>query len=144
MKRIVAHEEHCVQCRLCEVACKVEHSTSKKVWQAYRENPRPHVGIELHYDEGHAFALACRHCEHADCMKACFAGAMTRDSEGIVHVDNDKCVGCWSCIMVCNYGAVAKGKDHKVAMKCDLCRDSVDGPACVTICPNEAITVIEV
>ncbi|HII85471.1 TPA: 4Fe-4S ferredoxin, partial [Candidatus Bathyarchaeota archaeon] len=42
MKRIVAREEVCMGCGLCEVYCTVEHSKSKDIVKAYnRESPRP-------------------------------------------------------------------------------------------------------
>ena len=73
------------------------------------------------------------------CIEACITGAMSRDPEtGAVICDEDRCVGCWSCIMVCPAGAVTRGKARKVASKCDLCAGE-DVPVCVAGCPNEAL-----
>jgi carbon-monoxide dehydrogenase iron sulfur subunit len=52
--------------------------------------------------------------------------------------DQNKCVGCWSCIMVCPAGAVNRGREKKVASKCDLCMGEAV-PVCVENCPNEAL-----
>ena len=61
----------------------------------------------------------------------------------VVH-DTEKCMGCWTCIMVCPYGAIKMdGSSPKVIAKCDLCSE-LDVPACVANCPNEALVYKEV
>jgi carbon-monoxide dehydrogenase iron sulfur subunit len=140
MKRIFAREEYCLGCRLCEINCLVKHSRSKKIIKAFRTERDavvPRVRVE---EVGRvSFALQCRHCDEAPCIEACIAGAMHRDgATGAVLCDEDRCVGCWSCIMVCPAGAVLRGKERKVASKCDLCADE-DVPVCVAGCPNEAL-----
>lgn len=69
---------------------------------------------------------------------------MTRDEEsGAVICREERCVGCWSCVMVCPFGAVLPGRDgHGHALKCDLCAGS-DGPWCVVNCPNRALVLAE-
>ena len=144
MKRIVAHEEHCIGCRLCEIHCLVQHSKSKKIIKAFRtERDRIVPGVKVEESGYVSFALQCRHCDEAPCIEACMTGAMRRDEEtGAVLCDTDRCVGCWMCIMVCPVGAVARGADRKVVSKCDLCIGE-DVPACVDNCPNEAIVLEE-
>jgi len=63
---------------------------------------------------------------------------------GLVSHDADRCIGCWTCIMVCPYGAVrVDPQTGGVAAKCDLC-PGLETPACVANCPNEALTLREV
>jgi carbon-monoxide dehydrogenase iron sulfur subunit len=140
MKRIVAHEESCIGCRLCEIHCLVQHSRSKKIIKAFREERDtvlPRVQVE---QSGYvSFALQCRHCEEAPCIEACISGAMHRDPQtGAVLCDQERCIGCWMCIMVCPVGAVMMGPDKLVASKCDMCLGE-EIPVCVANCPNEAI-----
>ncbi|MBC7334569.1 MAG: 4Fe-4S dicluster domain-containing protein, partial [Actinobacteria bacterium] len=95
---------------------------------------------------GHnSFAIQCRHCEDAPCMEACISGAMRKnENTGVVVCDEDKCVGCWMCIMVCPYGVIKRSiSERKVASKCDLCIDE-DIPVCVKNCPNEALKFIDI
>jgi carbon-monoxide dehydrogenase iron sulfur subunit len=66
---------------------------------------------------------------------------MSRGPDGIITVDRDRCQGCWTCLLVCPFGAVTRGDGY--AVKCDLC-PSRDVPSCVEHCPNEAIKVEEV
>jgi carbon-monoxide dehydrogenase iron sulfur subunit len=144
MKRIVAHEEFCIACRLCEVHCLVQHSKSKKIIKAFRTERESIVpGIKVEQSGYVSFALQCRHCDDAPCIDACMTGAMHRDEEtGAVLSDSKKCVGCWMCIMVCPVGAVARGANEQIASKCDLCIGQKT-PACVANCPNEAIVLEE-
>jgi carbon-monoxide dehydrogenase iron sulfur subunit len=144
MKRIYADEKFCIGCRLCEVHCFVSHSRSKRIIKAYREDRglvQPRVRVE---QSGlTSFALQCRHCEDAPCLDACMTGAMHRDqASGAVICDEDACVGCWMCVMVCPLGAVSPGPAgrKKIASKCDLCGMAwKDNPPCVANCPNEAL-----
>lgn len=94
---------------------------------------------------GHnSFAIQCRHCPDAPCVEACISGAMSRNEKTeVVNCDEDKCVGCWSCIMVCPYGVIKRNYSvRKVASKCDLCVDE-ELPVCVKNCPNEALKFLD-
>lgn len=141
MKRIYIKEEYCIGCRLCEIHCLVQHSKSKKIIKAFKkEFPRalPRILVE---EKGYlSFAIQCRHCEEAPCIEACITGAMYRDkSTGAVLCDEDRCVGCWMCIMVCPLGVIKRNLEkNKIASKCDLCQGE-EIPICVANCPNEAL-----
>ena len=144
MKKIFIHEEYCMGCRLCEIHCLVQHSKAKEIIKAYKgEYPKvlPRVIVE---EKGHlSFAMQCRHCENASCVSACITGAMQKDKTGTVLCDENKCVGCWMCIMVCPFGVITRNTEgKKVASKCDLCIGA-EMPVCVKNCPNEAITYEE-
>ena len=61
----------------------------------------------------------------------------------MVCIDREKCVGCYTCVLVCPYGALRPGEDGPME-KCQLCLDSSTGePACVRGCPNRAIVFEE-
>lgn len=140
MKKVYAKEEVCIGCRLCEVYCITSHSKSKNVIKAFKmENPRPVARLIVEENIPLSFSLQCRHCEKAPCTKACITGAMRKDPvSGVVTCDTNKCVGCWSCIMICPFGAINRDVENKVVSKCDLCAE-VGMPACVANCPNEAL-----
>lgn len=145
MKKIVANEEHCIGCGLCEVYCTVQHSKSKDIIKAYnKENPRPTSRVKLEVHKPVSFAIQCRHCEDAPCVTACLSGAMQKDEKtGLVKHDPEKCIGCWTCIMVCPYGAIKRDPSGKVVSKCDLIAE-LEVPACVANCPNGALMYKEV
>ncbi|MGN0515995.1 4Fe-4S dicluster domain-containing protein [Eubacterium sp.] len=142
MKKVFAREELCVNCRLCEVYCKTAHSKSKDVLKANKyEEPAPISRVTVYGDRDGSVAVNCRHCDDPACVKACITGAMHKDAKtGIVSVDEDKCIGCMTCLAVCPIGCIKTGT---YAVKCDLCQGE-DTPACVKNCPNRALVYLEV
>jgi len=151
MKTVFVNPERCIGCKQCEIACAVEHSQSKNLYQAIFEEPKPqsriHVlpGIYL----STSFPNKCRHCDPAPCMAVCPTGAISRDAAGdTVVVDGQKCITCAMCAMVCPVDVLtfypsAAAKPHKaVAIKCDHCPDRTHlggVPACVETCKVGAL-----
>ena len=145
MKQILIREEFCMGCGLCEIHCIIQHSKSKDIIKTYKkEAPKPLSRIKLEEDKPTSFSVQCRHCEDPSCVFACLSGAMYLDEKtGRVIHDAEKCIGCWTCIMVCPYGAIKmKVSNHKIVAKCDLCPE-LDIPASVSNCPNEALVYQE-
>jgi Fe-S-cluster-containing dehydrogenase component len=78
----------------------------------------------------------CFQCAEAACLESCPAEAMFRDPRtGVVLVDEDRCIGCMACRRACPWDVPKRHPERKVAIKCDLCHDCVDGPLCVAMCP---------
>ncbi len=142
MKRVYVNEKWCLGCHLCEYYCSYANSDEKDMVKALKHvriNPR----IQIEENGGISFAVSCRHCEEPLCVKSCITGALTIDADGVVEIDSDKCVGCYTCIMACPYGAVMPGENGAI-QKCELCIKNAAGyPACVTGCPNKAIVFEE-
>jgi carbon-monoxide dehydrogenase iron sulfur subunit len=145
MKRIYIREEYCMNCRLCEVHCIVQNSKTKNILKAYKgEYPKPLARVQVEQRGYLSFALQCRHCEDAPCLEACLTGAMQRERKtGTILCDEDRCVGCWMCMMVCPFGVISRNVEGKrVISKCNLCHGA-ESPVCVKNCPNEAIVFEE-
>ena len=139
-RKVFAISSLCTGCRTCEIACAVAHSTTKSLVGAILEIPLPRYAIEVQPGEKVTLPLNCRHCEEPDCLFACKAGAVSKDGDsGQVKVDLDKCVGCWMCVMVCPFGAARSEAERGKVVKCDLCVDRPEGPACVEACPTKAL-----
>lgn len=145
MKRIYVNEPVCIGCRLCEVYCQVAHSQSKDIIKAFkREKPRPLPRLRIEEKKPVSFSVRCLHCDEPPCVYACLTGALSRDpTSGVVTVDEEKCVGCWTCILACPFGVIRRDASGKHIAKCDLCQD-LEIPACVANCPNEALIFAEV
>jgi carbon-monoxide dehydrogenase iron sulfur subunit len=98
--------------------------------------------IHIEGDEKISYAVSCRHCEDPMCVRSCIAGAISKQ-DGVVRIDRDRCVGCFTCVLVCPYGALAPGESGAM-LKCELCLQNASGePACVKGCPNRAIVYEE-
>jgi carbon-monoxide dehydrogenase iron sulfur subunit len=142
MKKIIVEPKVCIGCRLCEIHCAVAHSRSKDIIKAFRREKPPVARILVEEEKPLSFALSCRHCEEPYCIYSCLTGAMFKDEEGRVLHNSEKCIGCWTCIMVCPYGAIKRDGIKKIVFKCDLCLETGE-PACVKNCPQEALTLVE-
>jgi Fe-S-cluster-containing dehydrogenase component len=94
------------------------------------------------------FARSWLHCEQPACVTVCPTGASYKRAEdGIVLVDEDKCIGCKLCSWACPYGAREYSPVEGVMKKCTLCVDRIYNenleeaerqPACVQACPTKA------
>lgn len=141
MKRVYVNEKWCLGCHLCEYNCAFANSGLDDMIKLKGQVINPNIQVEE--GEGINFAVNCRHCENPVCVKSCITGALSI-KDGIIHVDKEKCVGCYTCVLVCPYGAVLPASDGKVIQKCELCTNNGNGdPACVQGCPNKAIVFEE-
>ncbi len=144
MKRIYIKEQACIACHLCEVYCQLQHSQSKDLIKAFkRESPRPLPRLRVEEKGLVSLPVRCQHCEDAPCVYACLTGALSREPDsGVVNVDGERCIGCWTCILVCPFGAIRQDTYREKIAKCDLCQGE-DMPLCVVNCPNEALVCLE-
>ena len=154
----------CVGCHACAVSCKEwnaggfsapltdEEPFGQKpsgVWfnrvHSYEVEATPtQSAMTLH------FPRSCLHCEIPACVTVCPTGASYKRAEdGIVLVDEDKCIGCKLCSWACPYGAREYSAVEGVMKKCTLCVDRIYNenlpeterqPACVQACPTRART----
>ncbi|MDR1906262.1 MAG: 4Fe-4S binding protein [Clostridiales bacterium] len=137
MKKIYVQEEWCLRCRLCEYVCAFANSGYEDMSAALKDKPiNPLINVE---ENGKiSYAVSCRHCDEPSCVKSCISGAISK-IDGVIRIDRDKCVGCFTCVLSCPYGAVMAGPGG-AAMKCELCiNNGVGSPMCVKYCPNRAI-----
>lgn len=141
MKRIFVNEKWCLGCHLCEYYCAFANSGEANMAKALKDiviNPR----IQIEEQQGISFAVSCRHCKEPMCVKSCITGSL-KIEDGVITFDEERCVGCYTCILTCPFGAVVPSNDG-VIQKCELCMNNTNGsPACVAGCPNKAIVYEE-
>ena len=139
----------CDGCGDCTTACRTEHN----------------VPLDQVTQDGGTFYLPrpCMHCENAPCVKVCPVGATYRSPDGLVVIDENRCIGCRYCIAACPYDAryfnwetptgtttspIDDGSlghtDHTrgIVEKCMFCAHRIEQgrlPACVEGCPMKAI-----
>ena len=145
MKRVYVKEEVCIGCHLCEVYCQLQHAQSKDLVKAFKRAPSPPLPRLRVEEKGVvSFSVRCQHCDEAPCIYGCLTGAITRDgSTGIIKLDEEKCMGCWTCVLLCPFGAIGRDIKQGRTVKCDLC-EGKDIPVCVVNCPNEALVYVDV
>jgi anaerobic carbon-monoxide dehydrogenase iron sulfur subunit len=143
-KEIFVRTDKCTGCQSCKLACAVAHSKSKNLFAAMLETPRPRSRVYVeHMPANLKIPILCRHCEEAPCINACISGAISRTAQNTVVTNSDKCIGCWTCVMVCPYGVIGRDTAHAKAYRCDRCPD-LDTPACVSACPTHALVYASV
>lgn len=145
MKRIYVNENRCLGCRLCENECIFASSGLDEMFKLKGRLDEFVSKIKVEGEERGEihFAVNCRHCTDAKCVKSCIAGALSKTDDGMVAIDKNKCVGCFTCVLVCPYGAIMPAADGKAAQKCMLCTENGGEPYCVAHCPNGAIVFEE-
>jgi len=152
----------CVGCHACAVNCK-EWNTGGHMAPLTDINAYGKAQDGVWFNRIHAYEVktaddqpnmtmyfpkSCLHCEDAACVTVCPTGASYKRSEdGIVLVEESKCIGCKLCSWACPYGAREFDGDAGVMKKCTLCIDRIYNenleevdrvPACVSTCPAGA------
>src|SRR5512135_934534 len=143
MKQIYVRPERCMGCRSCEIGCAVQHSKEKSLFSAVLQTPPPMKRLFVEATENIRMPVICRHCEDAPCLRSCISGCLYRDEKGLVRRKKERCIGCWTCMMVCPFGVVTRDKEKHIAVKCDRCH-KLDVPACVNACPTGALVFVEI
>src|SRR5215216_7686387 len=149
----------CVGCHACATACKEwntgGHMAPLPDFNAYGDGAWGVWFNRIHsFEEGDGagartvhFPKSCLHCEDAACVTVCPTGASYKRDDGIVLVDQDKCMGCNLCAWACPYGARELDQSSGTMKKCTLCVDRIYDkalpeaerqPACVLACPAHA------
>jgi Fe-S-cluster-containing dehydrogenase component/formate-dependent nitrite reductase membrane component NrfD len=135
----VIDNRKCIGCHACTTACKSEHQVPvgvnrtwvKQVEKGEFPNTRRLFSV-----------MRCNHCTDAPCVEICPVEALYFRDDGIVDFDNDRCIGCKSCMQACPYDALYIDPETSTAAKCNYCAHRVDiglEPACVNVCPEHAI-----
>ncbi|MEG0677925.1 MAG: 4Fe-4S dicluster domain-containing protein [Comamonas sp.] len=130
----------CIGCQACTVSCSVEN--------------QPPIGqfrttvLQYEVDQAGSSAPAmvslprlCNHCDEPPCVPVCPVQATFQRSDGIVLVDNERCVGCGYCVQACPYDARFINHETQTADKCTFCEHRLEAgllPACVESCVGGA------
>ena len=138
--KVIDHTR-CIGCHACSTACKSENDVPLGVHRTYVKA----VDVGVFPVARRAFQVTrCNQCDDAPCTTACPTRAMYRRPDGIVDFDKSICIGCKACIAACPYDAIFINPEDHSAEKCNFCAHRLDmglEPACVVVCPTQAILV---
>lgn len=143
MKKICVKEDWCLGCHLCEYNCAFANSGEVDMVKAFMRKEKPISRIRVEEAGDVHFAVSCRHCTVPLCVKSCITGALSIQN-GVISVNENKCVGCYTCVLACPYGCIVTSEQKKAVQKCELCTKNGGQPQCVLGCPNGAILYEEV
>jgi anaerobic dimethyl sulfoxide reductase subunit B (iron-sulfur subunit) len=138
----------CSGCKTCMVACLDGHSLPADI--LLRRVIEVSGGSWVSAPDGSCaqdifasyISISCNHCLKPPCVSHCPSGAMRKNPQGIVLIDQDKCVRCRTCESVCPYKAPRYYKEHARMTKCDFCFSRLQNgkkPLCVEACPMRAL-----
>ena len=133
----------CIGCKVCQVACQDKNNLPPEtLWRrVFEYEGGSWVDRDNLFVPNNLFkyflSTACQHCENPVCRDVCPTAAITKRDDGIVLIDQDKCIGCRYCEWACPYGAPQFREDLGVMTKCNFCEDLLakgENPACVDAC----------
>ena len=138
--KVVDHTR-CIGCHACTTACKSENDVPLSVTRTYVK----YVDVGQFPQTRRSFQVTrCNQCASAPCVTACPTSAMYARHDGIVDFDKSICIGCKACMAACPYDAIFINPVDHSAEKCNFCAHRIDvglEPACVVVCPTQAILV---
>ena len=156
---LVVDLSRCKNARQCKMACDKHHNlTSDRPFikiLKMRDNPK---------SSPYWMPKKCFQCDNPPCVKVCPVAATYKRSDGIVLVDNERCIGCRFCMAACPYSArvfnwgkpnppeerhdetyspeTSSPSQIGTVEKCDFCPDTIRNgelPPCIPACPNGAL-----
>jgi Fe-S-cluster-containing dehydrogenase component len=158
-------------CQACRTACHAVHNVPdipdsakevKWIWKETFSNVFPDEVYPGMSETGRQAPLPvlCNHCDDPPCVRVCPVGATFARPDGIVVIDEHRCIGCRYCMAACPYGARSFNfqdprpfitkidlgyptRTRGVVEKCTFCVERLGKglpPACVQACPVSAIT----
>lgn len=130
MGKLIFTPDLCTGCRACELACSF-------ISEGIFAPAKSRIRVVRMDEDGIDIPIGCLHCEDAPCIMVCPVKAIKRHTETqAVVIDQDICIGCKECIIVCPFGAIQYDETKRLIYKCDLCQGE---PECVKWCYTGAI-----
>ena len=139
----------CTGCKTCQMACKDYKDLS--VGLSYRHVYEVTIGDTTKDADGavtttcvsYPLSMSCNHCDSPICFEKCPQSAIIKDADtGLMSIDEEKCIGCGTCAIVCPYNAPKVDEEKKKAVRCNGCAERVaagEKPVCVEACPARAL-----
>ncbi|MHC4515278.1 MAG: 4Fe-4S dicluster domain-containing protein [Planctomycetota bacterium] len=149
----------CIGCGACVRACEIENNVPKNYFRTWVERYTVSRGGHVEVDsptggrngfqpmitdrettKAYFVPKLCNHCTETPCVQLCPVAASYRSPDGLILVDEKRCIGCGYCIQACPYGSRFMHPETHTASKCTLCYHRITKgllPACVKACPAD-------
>ncbi|AJC12128.1 MAG: 4Fe-4S dicluster domain-containing protein [Berryella intestinalis] len=134
---MLINTKKCVGCFACRLACQMKNELEVKEsfihYEDVEKGKFPRVYAEV-------VPMQCMHCEDAPCQTVCPTHATYTTDDGVVLVEEERCIGCKYCMAVCPYHARVQIESTGVIEKCRFCYENgeVGKPSCVSTCISKA------
>ena len=146
---ILVDVTRCTGCETCVAACIDANGKDPRLAERDRATVRDGLSANrqtsiLQVDDGRFAHKSCMHCLEPSCVSACLVGGLTKEENGPVVYDPEKCIGCRYCMLACPFHVPRYEWDDTTPLmvKCEMCFERLEAgqsPACVTACPHEAL-----
>ena len=139
----------CTGCKTCQMACKDYKNIDLGI--SFRHVYEVTIGDTVKDADGafsttcvsYPLSMSCNHCDSPVCFEKCPQSAIIKDADtGLMSIDEEKCIGCGTCAIVCPYNAPKVDEEKKKAVRCNGCAERVaagEKPVCVEACPARAL-----
>lgn len=126
----------CIGCYACLLACQRQNDLDPEThfirFEDREMGEYPTATVEH-------IPIQCMHCEDAPCVSVCPTGASYATEDGIVRVDEERCIGCKYCMVACPYHVRTQDPATGVVDKCRMCvqideETGRPGHSCVKAC----------
>lgn len=137
----------CSGCKACQIACMDKHNLPagvlwRRVYEISGGEWQPQGASWVNGAFAYYLSISCNHCEKPICVEVCPTQALIQRQDGIVLIDERRCIGCQYCSWACPYGALQFDEGRGCMTKCTFCADLLDvgePPACVAACPMRVL-----
>lgn len=128
-KIFIIDVDKCDGCRECEKACSQGH---------FNEDGPEHSRIQIEdFEDGNLHVpIFCQACEDSPCIMVCPMNARLKLENDAVVTDEDRCIGCRTCVYICPVGAPVENPETKKLMTCDRCAEKEE-LLCVKACAEQ-------
>ena len=140
----------CTGCKTCQMACKdyknIDLGISfRHVYEVtIGDTEKDADGILTTTCVSYPLSMSCNHCDSPICFEKCPQSAIIKDADtGLMSIDEEKCIGCGTCAIVCPYNAPKVDEEKKKAVRCNGCAERVAAgkqPVCVEACSMRALS----
>ncbi|MTI81096.1 MAG: 4Fe-4S dicluster domain-containing protein [Firmicutes bacterium] len=124
LKKLIKNEELCTACGTCEQVCSETY---------FKEENREKASLRVEKEVDVVKLTTCSQC--GECIELCPVEALYKDKNGVVRINKQECVGCFSCVGFCPEGAMFYHVEHIEPLKCIACG------MCVKECPEGALSI---